>query len=627
MTSLTVDAAVHNDFEAEVVGRFGILPNFFRSAAAAPELIQELWRFAKAGYLDNPMPSLFKERLFVWLSRFCPTRYCIVRHVGFLLGGEHGHAAGDAAAGRQSIGDVVRLLQQPSPWEREMSSVYERLEGFTTTLETWPAADSPHEDAIFACAAIMFVEPSRSERARRALLSAFGARRFEFFNGCLAFIRTAHYWTMLHPEIETEADMRTIMRGHEELARLLIEDPEADRCEMGNRLFEELTTLRELHERQELEQAKGALEEKDRQKDMFIAILAHELRNPVGAISAAAGALALLQLQDPRAVQLVERLDRQTTAIARMLEDLLDASRITLGQVSVHLERVPFRELLTEAIAEHRARAERAGLRFLTQFTSNPVDVTADRVRLRQIVDNLLSNAIKFTPPDGTVEVSLVQDATGATVTVRDSGVGFDEQFGRHLFEPFTQHEQGRDRAGGGLGLGLSIASRLARLQGGSLSAASDGLTKGAVFTLRLPIADRSDEAHSLDASTPHRNRQNLLLVEDNQDMADSLAELLELSGFDVRVALDGSAAIGQALARVPDLVLCDLGLPGAMDGFAVARRCRAEVTLRSVRLLALSGYSSPEDHAAARDAGFERLLTKPLTRESLKLMTHEVTN
>ena len=146
---------------------------------------------------------------------------------------------------------------------------------------------------MFACAAVMFVEPARSERARRALIHAVGLRRFEFFSGCLAFIRTAHYWTMLHPEIETEDDMRLLMRGHEELARLLLEDPEADRCEMGERLFEELTSLRELNERQELERAKQALEEKDRQKDEFIAVIAHELRNPLAAIRSATDAMGL----------------------------------------------------------------------------------------------------------------------------------------------------------------------------------------------------------------------------------------------------------------------------------------------------------------------------------------------
>ena len=626
MTSVSLDIAPRTDFEAEVADRFGILPNFFRSAATAPGLIQQLWGFAKSGYLDNPMPSLFKERLFVWLSRYCPTRYCIVRHVGFLLGDDHGRSSGDPAVERQSVEDVVRLLKQPSPWQRDMAPVYEVLEGLNAPLEIWPAADSLYEDAIFACASIMFAEPARSERARHALIRALGDRHFEFFSAFLAFVRTAHYWTMLHPEIETEEDMRSIMRGHEELARLLLEDPEADRCEMGERLFDELTSLRELHERKELEQAKRALEEKDRQKDTFIAILAHELRNPLGAISAATSALRLLQLRDPRAVPLVERLDRQTTAIARMLEDLLDASRIALGQVSVHVEPVPLRELLTEVMADHQARAQEAGLHLVAQFTNEECNVTADHVRLRQIVDNLLSNAIKFTPAGGTVELSMAVDAPRAVVTIQDSGIGFDEQFAGQLFEPFTQHEQGRDRAGGGLGLGLSIASRLARLQGGSLEATSEGLMKGARFTLRLPIADRAVDALKPDAPTRLNGRQTVLLVEDNKDVADSLADLLELSGFVVRVARDGPDAIGAAKMLVPDLILCDLGLPGSMDGFAVARACRADESLQSVRLVALSGYNSPEDHSAAREAGFEFLFTKPLTRESLLLITNGAT-
>ena len=226
---MKIDLAPHEEFEKEVAGRFGILPNFFRSSQAAPELIQQLWGFANAGYLDNPMPSIFKERLFVWLSRFCPMRYCIVRHIGFLLGGNHGRAAGDSAAVPQSIEEVVRLLRRPSPWQREMEPMYVLLERLTATLEAWPHADSELEDAMFACAAVLFVEPARSERAKDALIHALGARRFEFFSGCLAFIRTAHYWTMLHPEIQTEDDMHVLMRGHEELARLMLDDSEADR--------------------------------------------------------------------------------------------------------------------------------------------------------------------------------------------------------------------------------------------------------------------------------------------------------------------------------------------------------------------------------------------------------------
>jgi signal transduction histidine kinase len=618
-----IDLAPHEEFEKEVARRFGILPNFFRSSQAAPELIQQLWGFAIAGYLDNPMPSVFKERLFVWLSRFCPMRYCIVRHVGFLLGHNHGHAAGDSAAIPQSIEEVVRLLRRPSPWQREMEPGYVLLEGLTATIETWPDAGSELEDAIFSCAAVLFVEPARSERAKRAMIHALGARRFEFFSGCLAFIRTAHYWTMLHPEIQSEDDMQILMRGHAELARLLLHDPEADRCEMGERLFNELTALRDLHERQELERAKQALEEKDRQKDEFIAVLAHELRNPLGAIRAAADALRLIQLLDPRAVRLAERLDRQSTAMARMLDDLLDASRIALGKVSIEIERVGLTEVLTDVLDEQQARARQAGLSMIAQFPSTPCFVKADRVRLRQILDNLLSNAIKFTPAHGTIQLSFVEEEAYAVVTVRDSGVGFDAHFADKLFEPFTQQKQGRDRAGGGLGLGLAIAMRLAKLQGGLLSAASPGINKGAVFTLRIPLANRTEDARSTHAATTQPCSKTILLVEDNKDMADTLAELLHLTGLQVRIAQDGPAAIEAALRIIPDLILCDLGLPGPMDGFAVARTCRSKAALRSVRLVAVSGYSSPQDHADARDAGFECLLTKPLTEKSLLFITH----
>jgi len=197
-------------------------------------------------------------------------------------------------------------------------------------------------------------------------------------------------------------------------------------------------------------------------------------------------------MSDPIAAQLVERLDRQSIAMTRMLDDLQDASRTALGKVSIRLERVALPELLTDVLNEQQPRAQQAGLHVIAQFADKPCFVMADRVRLRQILDNLLANAIKFTPASGTIELSLTQQAGDAVVTVRDSGVGFDEQFADKLFEPFTQEERGPDRRGG-LGLGLAIASRLAKLQGASLSAASAGVDEGAMFTLRLSVADTSD--------------------------------------------------------------------------------------------------------------------------------------
>src|ERR1700722_11410569 len=609
-------------FEADVTRRFGILPNFFRSASAAPELLEELWGFAKAGYLDNPMPSVFKERLFVWLSRFCPMRYCIVRHVGFLLGGIHGQAAGDADARPQALSEVMTLLRRPSPWKRDMALVYASLGAAPIAIERWPAPGSCMEDEIFACAAVMFVEPARSDLARRGLVRTLGLREYELFSGWLAFIRTAHYWTMLHPEIESEDDMLELMRGHEELASLLLADPEAHRSEMGERTFQELTHLRELNERQELQKAKQSLEEKDRQKDQFIAVLAHELRNPLSAIRTSAYALRRLNLEDERAGPLVERVDRQTTAIARMLEDLLDASRIAFGKIAVHVEPLDLRAFLKDVIDEQAPHARQAGLQFVSNITEDACNVDADRIRLRQIVDNLLSNAIKFTPAGGSVTLTLATENDSAVVSVRDSGIGFETALFERLFEPFVQQEQGRDRAAGGLGLGLAIAARLASFQNASLTASSDGIGRGALFTLTIPIVPQLDDRSFNGGPVGRLGLKSVLLVEDNKDLADGFAELLRLHGVYARVAYDGPSAIKSALEAVPDVILCDLGLPGGMDGFAVARACRAEASLRKVRLVAASGYSSSEDHANAITAGFDSLMIKPLTEESLhKLM------
>ena len=483
-------------FEAEVAGRFGILPNFFRSANAAPELIQNLWSFAKAGYLDNPIPAVFKERLFVALSRFCPARYCIVRHVGFLLG--HGRPAGDETTFAHSIDEVVQLLKRPTPWNRDMPPVYVRLEGLKQPLVNWPEPQTELEDLIFACAAVVFAEPARGESARLALVHVLGPRHFEYLIGFLAFIRTAHYWTILHPEIETEEDMRTLMRDHEELSALLLEDPQSDRCEMGERLFDELKALRDLNEREELQKAKNELEEKDRHKDKFIAMLAHELRNPLAAIRAAADAMGRMKLTDHRVELLRQRLDRQSTIMTRMLDDLLDAARIATGKISIQLENIDLRDILRDVIGENGEHAKTAGIRFEFAISEIPCPVRADCVRLSQIIDNVLANAFKFTPDGGRVMVRLFAEGGSALLRIEDSGVGFDRKLAERLFEPFVQEEQQMARINGGLGLGLAISKSLVELHRGSISRGGCRPESGSIFIVELPGLDRKP-------SVPHR--------------------------------------------------------------------------------------------------------------------------
>ena len=231
----------HRSFAEEVTSRFGVLPNFFCSAPSAEGLVQELWKFAKSAYLDCPLPSLLKERLFVHLSRFCEVRYCIVRHVGFLIG--EGHPAGDASVLPQTIEQVLTLLRRPLPDADGLSRCFERLESHGHPVEI-PGPETQLESDLFDALTIMFVEPARSERARRAVTCALGETQFEILTAFLAFVRTAHYWTETHPTLPYEADVLEVMAQHSELARLLIDRTEAQHVKAGEALRR---TLAELH--------------------------------------------------------------------------------------------------------------------------------------------------------------------------------------------------------------------------------------------------------------------------------------------------------------------------------------------------------------------------------------------
>ncbi len=199
------------------------MPNFFVSAPDAPEIIERLWAFAAAAYLDSPIPTLFKERLFVFLSRFCPIRYCIVRHCGFLVG--YGYSAGDPAAPAQTIEQVVKLLQTPPPWRRELEPIYNSLESINRPVD-WPAPDTKLEDQLFAVCTMIFVDPLNSQRALNVLRHALGGKRLEYVLALLAFIRTAHFWTEVHPGIEMEDDVNQLLSNNKELAALLLQEPD-----------------------------------------------------------------------------------------------------------------------------------------------------------------------------------------------------------------------------------------------------------------------------------------------------------------------------------------------------------------------------------------------------------------
>ena len=303
-----------------------------------------------------------------------------------------------------------------------------------------------------------------------------------------------------------------------------------------------------------------------------------------------------------------------------MVDDLLDVTRITRGRVQLQPRHLELGELVQRAIEDHRSLFEASRVRLLFEPAKGPVFVHADESRIAQIVGNLLANAAKFTPPSGRVNVSVDADpdARQAIVRVADSGAGIAPEMLPRLFEPFTQADTTLDRSRGGLGLGLALVKGLVEQHGGRIDAESDGVGRGAAFTVRLPLAAPEQRGDAGLSPALDRAQRRVLIIEDNVDAGDSLRELLELEGHQVVVARNGPEGIEQARLMQPQVVLCDIGLPG-MDGFEVARAFRADGEHRRACLVALSGYARPQDVERAAEAGFAHHLAKPPNLEKLR--------
>ena len=398
-------------FQRDVASRFGLVPNFFSSAPDAPEIIERLWVFARAAYLDSPIPALFKERLFVYLSRFCEVRYCIVRHCAFLVG--YGHSSGDPTTPAQSIEQAIRLLRVPPPWQRNSDAVLDALET-GPTMAGWPAPETDLEDHLFSAATLLFVEPRRSERAGRALRHALGGRRFEHLLGLLAFIRTAHYWTVTHPDLLLEEDVQALLSANEELARVLLQDPEAARCDMGVRLFSELEDLRALNERRELEKTKRELEVQLEQKDILLKEVNHRVKNSLQIVS------SILQMQVPH-TQNTEAADAMRSASARVQAIAAVHERLYTGSDVRSVSLNAFLGDLCKDIG--RASGCPDGI----EVDVGDIDVPTDMaIPLALIVNELVTNVIRHAGPP--CHVAIRADSQGAlTISVSDTGHGPSE--------------------------------------------------------------------------------------------------------------------------------------------------------------------------------------------------------
>lgn len=361
----------------------------------------------------------------------------------------------------------------------------------------------------------------------------------------------------------------------------------------------------------ELTASNEALKEADRRKDEFIALLAHELRNPIAPIRN--GLLTLRLTQLPQAGEkTLTMMERQVGHLVHLVDDLLDVARITQGRVHLRTERTELGSLIQGTVADHMPEFASAGVS-LSVVLHASAWVDGDLTRLTQILDNLLGNARKFTPRGGKVEVSLEKDKRQqAMVRVKDTGIGIESAMLPTIFNAFSQADQSLERSAGGLGLGLSLVRGLAELHGGSVEAHSEGLGQGAEFIVLLPLlrelAALTNAPHpALELGVKHR----VLIIEDNPDAAQSLSHLLTLLGHQVRVAMTGPDGVHEADVWRPDVILCDIGLPG-LDGYGVVGELRRLSVASKARLIALTGYGSDDDRKRAIEAGFHHHVTKP---------------
>ena len=359
-----------------------------------------------------------------------------------------------------------------------------------------------------------------------------------------------------------------------------------------------------------------SLREADRRKDEFLAILAHELRNPLAPLRNAVEAMR--RVPDDREALAWARgiIERQLAQMVRLIDDLLDLSRVSRGRIELRHEDLDLASIVSGALEICGPAIEQGGHELALQLPVEPIALRGDRTRLIQVVCNLLSNAAKYTPSGGRIELAAGRSAAGIEISVRDNGVGIPPDMLRKVFDMFTQVERSLERSQGGLGIGLTLVRRLVQLHGGSVEARSAGLGQGAELIVRLPEQARAPLAAparaELEASISDTRRHRILIADDNRDAADSLAVMLSVVGHEVRTAYDGQQALELVETFTPDLALLDIGMP-RMNGYDAARAIRSRPFGQELLLVALTGWGQPEDKHRSQLAGFDHHLVKPV--------------
>jgi signal transduction histidine kinase/ActR/RegA family two-component response regulator len=372
--------------------------------------------------------------------------------------------------------------------------------------------------------------------------------------------------------------------------------------------------------------------EADRRKDEFLAMLGHELRNPMAAIRNALWVLDQVGSKEPQAVRQRETIQRQTHHLVRMVDDLLDVSRVTLGKIILKRHAVDLREVAERCLSDLGMASLAAGKGLALTIDTQPVTVLGDPVRLEQVLCNLLQNAIKYTPQGGHLTFTVQMEGAEGVVRVKDTGIGLSPEMLQTIFEPFAQVESSRQRSEGGLGLGLPLVRSLVALHGGRVEALSAGPAQGSEFIVYFPLLEEKPRsvvrkpAPAVRAPEPGAGQHllHVLVVEDNHDGRESLRDLLEIWGHEVTLAEDGPEGVDKALSVHPDVALVDIGLPG-LDGNEVARRIRSALGSDEISLIAMTGYGQPEDRRRALQAGFDRYLVKPVDPATLSQLLAEM--
>ncbi|GAB3645627.1 response regulator [Ramlibacter alkalitolerans] len=370
----------------------------------------------------------------------------------------------------------------------------------------------------------------------------------------------------------------------------------------------------------ELQQSQARLLEANRRKDEFLATLAHELRNPLAPVR---NAIHYLKLRGPDTTDVhwaSDVIDRQVTAMGRLIDDLMDISRINQGRIELRREPVALDTVLADAVETTQPQVDGAGHKLTLLQPPMKLVVDADRARLAQAFANLLSNAAKYTDPGGQIEVRAVVDGGTVVVSIHDSGIGIAPHRLESVFEMFSQEEPALARSRGGLGIGLALTRRLVQLHGGEITASSEGAGKGSMFRVCLPLAANlvaDDASDAAQAPACAEGCLRILVADDNRDAAETLSTLLEVMGHEVKTVHDGEAAVDAAAAFDPELVLLDIGMPG-LNGYDACRRIRAHAAGPGRTVVAVTGWGQPHDVQSAHEAGFDRHLVKPLDMDAL---------